>query len=72
MTELDKYAEILFAECKKERPLCPFHRKYKTLDVVTVPIDATTKMLTAGIESGAKNTQQAEAIYASMLLAFQE
>ena len=33
MTELDKYAEILFAECKKEKPLCCFHRKFqKTLD----------------------------------------
>ncbi|MCK5296344.1 MAG: hypothetical protein KAJ75_05600 [Alphaproteobacteria bacterium] len=76
MTELDKYAEILFAECKKEKPLCCFHRKFqKTLDeheLVAAPIDATTKMLNAGIEAGAENIQQAETIYASMLLAFQE
>ncbi len=41
-------------------------------ELVTTPIDATEKMLNAGVKSGADNMRQAEAIYASMLLAFQE
>ncbi|MCK5296722.1 MAG: hypothetical protein KAJ75_07505 [Alphaproteobacteria bacterium] len=40
--------------------------------LIITPIDATEKMLKAGINAGAENIQQADAIYASMLLAFQE
>ena len=36
------------------------------------PVDATEKMLNAGIQAGAENMSQAEAIYASMLLAGEE
>ncbi|MCK5297199.1 MAG: hypothetical protein KAJ75_09950 [Alphaproteobacteria bacterium] len=37
--------------------------------LMITPVDATTKMLNAGIKAGAEDMQQAEAIYASMLLA---
>ncbi len=39
------------------------------LGLIAAPIEATTKMLNAGVEAGAKDIHQAENIYASMLLA---
>ncbi|MCK5296894.1 MAG: hypothetical protein KAJ75_08385 [Alphaproteobacteria bacterium] len=40
--------------------------------LVAVPIEATEKMLNAGIQAGAGNMQQTESIYASMLLALEK
>ena len=40
--------------------------------LVAVPIEATEKMLNAGIQAGAGNMQQTESIYASMLLAWEK
>ncbi len=39
------------------------------LGLIAAPIDATTKMLNAGVEAEAKDIHQAENIYASMLFA---